>query len=153
MQQTVDWASYWVRKNPGFHEGEVNVYLQRYLNLFCLQPGDTIFMPLCGKAVDILWLSQQGFHVVGVELCAPAIESFFEESRLQYEKKNSEHFVIYRSSNITLYQGDFMNLTAQQLESCQLVYDRASIVAIESFNRSAYVHQMLEIVPEAFPCY
>ena len=151
MQQTVDWASYWVRKNPGFHEGEVNVYLQRYLSLFCLQPGDTIFMPLCGKAVDILWLSQQGFHVVGVELSASAIESFFEESGLQYEKKHSAHFAIYRSPNITLYQGNFMNLTAQQLEPCQLVYDRASIVAIESFNRSTYVDQMLEIVPGSVP--
>ena len=80
--------------------------------------------------MDILWLSQQGFHVLGVELSASAIESFFKESGLQFEKKQSANFVIYRSSKITLYQGNFMDLTAQQLESCQLVYDPKKISII-----------------------
>lgn len=108
-------------------------------------------MPLCGKAVDILWLSQQGFNVIGVELSSVAIESFFAESELEYEKKQVENFVVYKSPNITLYHGDFMHIQAQQLEACKLVYDRASIVAIESFNRAAYKAKMLEIIPAATP--
>ena len=151
MKQTVDWHSYWVRDKPGFHEGQVNAYLQRYLPLFNLAPGDTIFMPLCGKAVDILWLAQQGYRVIGVEFSAVAIEAFFAESKLSYEKSTSEHFSCYQSSNITLYQGDFMHLQKQQLADCRLIYDRASIVAIESFNRAAYVEQLLNINPKSVP--
>lgn len=151
MKQTVDWHKHWARKTPGFHEGQVNTYLKQYLPLFKLQPGDAIFMPLCGKAVDILWLSRQGFTVIGVELSKVAVESFFEESRLAFTREEAEGLTIYQAPNITLYQGDFMNLKRQHLASCKLVYDRASIVAIESFNRAAYKVKMLELVPAAIP--
>jgi len=151
MKQTVDWHSHWSRKTPGFHEGRVNTYLQRFLPLFKLRPADTIFMPLCGKAVDMLWLSQQGFNVVGVELSKVAVESFFEESGLEFEQQEAGEFTLYHSPGITLYQGDFMHLEPQTLSTCSLVYDRASIIAIESFNRAAYKSKMLELIPKATP--
>ncbi|MBT3722119.1 MAG: thiopurine S-methyltransferase [Gammaproteobacteria bacterium] len=151
MKQTVDWHSHWIRKSPGFHEGQVNSYLQQFLPLYNLQPGDTVFMPLCGKAVDILWLSQQGYHVIGVELSDVAIQSFFEESGIGFEKEELEKLVVYKAENITLYQGDYMNLQDKYLKNCKLVYDRASIVAIESFNRKTYKRKMLEIIPAATP--
>lgn len=151
MKQTVNWFNFWDRDKPGFHEGRVNAYLEQYLQLYDLKPGDTIFMPLCGKAVDILWLSQQEFKVIGVELSGVAIESFFNESGLDYEKTQAEHFVIYKTPYITLYHGDYMDLRSEQLASCALVYDRASIVAIESFNRSSYFRQMIDIIPQDIP--
>jgi len=151
MKQTVDWHSHWKSDKPGFHEGRVNDYLKQYLSLFELQTGDTVFIPLCGKAVDILWLARQGFNVIGVELSKVAVESFFEESSLEYERQQIGEFSIYTAKNITLYQGDYMQLQANQLVNCKLVYDRASIVAIESFNRAAYVAKMLELIPNATP--
>lgn len=151
MKQTVDWHSHWTKKSPGFHEGRVNAYLKQYLPLFKLQPGDTVFMPLCGKAVDILWLAEQGFRVVGVELSQVAVESFFEESGLGFKQREAGKLVLYEAPNIALYQGDFMHLEPQTLSTCKLVYDRASIVAIESFNRAAYKKKVLELVPAATP--
>ena len=151
MKQTVDWHSHWTKKSPGFHEGRVNAYLQQYLPVFRLQPGDTIFMPLCGKAVDILWLSEQGFKVVGIELSQVAVESFFQESGLEITQRETGKLMLYEAPNIALYQGDFMHLKPQTLSACKLVYDRASIVAIESFNRAAYKKKMLELVPASTP--
>ncbi len=151
MKQTIDWRSHWTRKTPGFHEGQVNAYLEKFLPLFDLAPGDTIFMPLCGKAVDILWLSQQGYRVIGVELSEVAVLSFFEESSIEFVKVQQENFSVYKAKNITLYQGDFMHIQAQHLADCKLVYDRASIVAIEPFNRQSYKHKMLQIIPAAIP--
>ncbi len=151
MKQTVDWHSYWVRERQGFHEGQVNTYLKRHLRLFDLTAGDTVFMPLCGKAVDILWLSQQGFNVIGVEISEIAIKSFFDESNLQYSHETAGHFTLYRSGPITLLQGDYMDLTAAHLMDCKLVYDRASIVAIEAFNRQSYVAKMQALLPAGTP--
>lgn len=151
MKQTVDWHRHWARPNPGFHEGQVNRYLLKYLPLFTLAEGATIFVPLCGKAVDILWLSQQGFKIIGVELSKVAVESFFEESKLDFTTQRDGEFTRYDADNITLYQGDFLHLQAQHLRNCTLVYDRASIVAIESFNRASYQHKMLQIIPSATP--
>ena len=151
MKQTVDWHRHWTRPNPGFHEGQVNRYLLKYLPLFTLAQGATIFVPLCGKAVDILWLSQQGFNVVGVELSQVAVESFFAESELDFSTRQEGEFMRYDAPNITIYQGDFLHLQPIHLERCALVYDRAAIVAIESFNRAAYQRKMMQIIPPATP--
>jgi thiopurine S-methyltransferase len=151
MKQTIDWARYWSENRLGFHEGQVNQYLQRYLRQFDCNPGDRIFMPLCGKAVDILWLSKQGFHVVGVEISEIAVEAFFSESGLEYTLQREAAFKVYRAANITLYCGDFMDLEPQHSVDCKLVYDRASIVAIEPFNRASYVEQLLGIIDAGIP--
>jgi thiopurine S-methyltransferase len=151
MKQTIDWHGFWSRERQGFHEGRVNRFLQRYLPEFGLQAGDAIFVPLCGKAVDMRWLAEQGHPVIGVELSPVAIESFFAESGLPYQRSKEGPFTVYRSINLTLYQGDYMQLEARQLEGCKLVYDRASLVAIEPFNRSSYVAQMRRILPPVTP--
>ena len=151
MKQTIDWHSHWTRKTPGFHEGQVNAYLEQFLPLFNLNLGDSIFMPLCGKAVDILWLSKQGYRVIGVELSEVAVLSFFEESNIEFEKVLQQDLTVYKAQNITLYQGDFMHIQPEYLTDCKLVYDRASIVAIEPFNRQSYKQKMLQIIPEGIP--
>lgn len=151
MKQTVDWHSYWTGKRPGFHEASVNVYLQQFLPRFDLQPQDGIFLPLCGKAHDIQWLAQQGLNVVGVELSEVAIKSFFEEWGISFDVSEENDFRVFRSHNITLYQGDYMNLKPEHLAHCKMVYDRASIVAIETFNRQSYVNQLLSIIPQKIP--
>lgn len=151
MKQTVDWSAFWEQDRLDFHQGQVNTYLEQYLPEFQLKPGDQVFMPLCGKAFDILWLTEQGFQVVGVELSQIAVEAFFSESGVAYEIDSGDRFNCYRSPNITLYQGDFMHLQAEQLTDCKLVYDRAAIVAIEAFNRPSYSEHMLQIIPAATP--
>ncbi|MDJ0833793.1 MAG: thiopurine S-methyltransferase [Gammaproteobacteria bacterium] len=151
MKQIVDWSAFWEQDRLDFHQGQVNIYLQRFLPQFELKPGDQIFMPLCGKAFDILWLAQQGYQVVGVELSPIAVESFFDESGLDYRLDKLGSFSRYRAPNITLYQGDFMHLQAEQLAACKLVYDRAAIVAIEDFNRPSYSQHMQQIIPPSTP--
>jgi len=151
MKQTVDWHSYWNANRLGFHEGRVNRYLESFLSLYDLNPGDTIFMPLCGKAVDILWLSQQGFKVIGIELSDIAVNAFFHESGLDYERESAGSLQRYYTDSITLFQGDYLQLQAQDLMDCKLVYDRAALVAIEAFNRQSYVNKMLDIIPRRTP--
>ena len=147
MKQTIDWHEFWSRDRQGFHEGRVNAYLSRHFPSFGLKPGEGVFVPLCGKAVDLRWLAEQGHPVTGVELSAVAIESFFAESELPYERSEEDGFTVYRSINITLYQGDYMELQPRHVDACRLIYDRASLVAIEDFNRPAYARQMQWILP------
>lgn len=148
MKQTVNWHDFWSKSgNPGFHENRVNRYLEEFLPEFDLDPGDTVFVPLCGKAVDMLWLAQQGFNVIGVELSEVAVKSFFAEPGLQYTVDEEEHFKVYSCANIRLYQGNFIHLTGSHVAACRLVYDRAAIVAIEKANRPLYVEHMMNILP------
>jgi thiopurine S-methyltransferase len=150
MEQKVNWHDFWSREgNPGFHEEEGNSYLKQFLPQFDLNPGDHIFLPLCGKTVDMLWLANQGFTVSGVELSEVAVKAFFEESELDYKVESMEDFNCYYSDKIRLYHGNFIDLKTWQLSSCKLVYDRAAMVAIEPDIRHLYSQHMLRIIPDA----
>ena len=142
------WLDRWKQDRIGFHESKVNAYLPRYLSRFNLVPGDTIFLPLCGKAIDIAWLAQRGFKVIGVELSEIAIEAFFAEQELQYQQFETDRFMLRKSGNISLIQGDYFELRKQDLPDCKMVYDRASLIAIDAVNRGAYAAHMRSIVPQ-----
>ena len=147
--QAKDWLDRWQKNNIGFHEGEVNSYLKQYIKDFNLNPGDRIFMPLCGKAHDIAWLAKQGFEVIGIELAGVAIKAFFDEFKMQYQQFESEHFILRRSGNIMLLEGDYFDLQAEDLEGCKLVFDRAALIAIDEANRNRYSQHMISITSSA----
>lgn len=147
MVDNQHWLDRWKENRIGFHETAVNRHLQKFLPQFQLSPGATLFLPLCGKAQDIAWLSNQGYTVIGIELSQIAVEAFFEEQGLEYQRATGDRFVTYQSGNITLLQGNFYDLRAEDLEHCVLVYDRAALIAIESPDRPRYYEHMASILP------
>ncbi|MDH3633500.1 MAG: thiopurine S-methyltransferase [Gammaproteobacteria bacterium] len=147
MVDNQHWLDRWKENRIGFHETAVNQYLKNYLPQLALPKGATVFMPLCGKALDINWLAQQGYEVIGIELSQLAVEAFFEENSLDYERVVSERFVIYTSGKIRLLQGDFFDLRNDDLSSCHFIYDRAALIAMELADRPRYYTHMISIIP------
>ncbi len=143
------WLDRWKQNRIGFHESTVNPRLRRYLPEFNLNPGEMIFLPLCGKTHDIAWLAQQGFQVVGIELSQIAIETFFAEHNLQYQQFESDRFLLRISGNIRLIQGDYFDLQQEDLSACKMVYDKAALIAIDASNRNRYCAHMQSILPKA----
>ncbi len=147
MVDNQHWLDRWKENRIGFHETTVNQYLINYLPQLALPDDAAVFLPLCGKAQDISWLAQRGYQVIGIELSQLAVEAFFAENSLDYERSDSERFGVYRSGNICLLQGDFFDLNTADLNGCRFVYDRAALIAMESPDRPRYYEHMLSIVP------
>ena len=147
MVDNQHWLDRWKENRIGFHETTVNRHLKNHLAQFALPATAAVFLPLCGKARDIAWLAQQGYQVTGIELSQLAIEAFFAENSLEFERFDTDRFAIYKSTNISLLQGDFFDLRSEDLGACQLVYDRAALIAMESPDRPRYLEHMLSIVP------
>jgi thiopurine S-methyltransferase len=147
MVDNQHWLDRWNENRIGFHEDGVNQHLQTWFPRLAPEPGGRVFLPLCGKALDIHWIAQQGYEVVGVELSQLAIEAFLEESGLAFERSESDGFKVYQSSGIRLLQGDFFDLRAHHLDGCKLVYDRAALIAMEQHDRPRYYEHMLSILP------
>lgn len=145
--QNEDWLDRWQKNHIGFHQGSVNTHLEKHINDFNLNPGDRIFMPLCGKAHDIAWLAKQGFEVIGIEIAGIAIESFFSEFKMQYQQFQSDKFILRRSGNIMLLEGDYFDLQSDDLAECKLVYDRAALIAMDEVSRARYSTHMQSITP------
>jgi thiopurine S-methyltransferase len=138
------WLNAWKDNNIRFHADEVNPVLLRHYSHLNLKNDDLVFVPLCGKSVDMPWMVEQGQEVLGVELSPIAIESFFKEQNLKFVQSKKDKFTQYKSENIELLLGNYFNLTATDLSKVKAVYDRAALVALPKDVRKKYIQLMEE---------
>jgi thiopurine S-methyltransferase len=137
----VDWLQRWQENKIGWHKNEINARLIKFLSQLNLNVGGTIFVPLCGKSLDMLYLAEQGFKVVGVEISKKAIIDFFTENNIPYQQQN-DNFI---SENISIINKSFFELTATDLSGVKAVYDRASLVALDKPTRQTYAQHLAAI--------
>jgi thiopurine S-methyltransferase len=131
------WKKAWNEGKTNFHLKTVHEKLAEHFSKLNAKPGQRVLVPLCGKTKDLLWLKAQGLRVHGVELHAQAVEEFFAENGLgPVERTRDQDFSRYSHGDIEVSCGDFFKL--KQDGSYDLVYDRASLVALPSSMRAGY---------------
>lgn len=145
------WLERWQRKEIGFHQDEINVHLQEYWNGLQLPAGGEVFVPLCGKSRDMLWLRAQGHRVLGVELSPLAVEDFFLENELKPQVRSAGAFDCWSCDGVSILCGDFFDLEAADLKAVAGVYDRASLVALPQEMRQRYAQHLQRILPAGTP--
>ena len=143
------WLEKWRNGQIGFHRTKVHSRLAQFFDQFNLKEREKVFLPLCGKTLDIAWLLEREVHVVGVELSLIAVEQLFEELRIEPEVTVQRNFQVYRSESLTIYHGDFFNLTSNELKGVKGIYDRASMVALPMEMRRRYAAHLIEITHAA----
>jgi thiopurine S-methyltransferase len=103
-----------------------------------------VFVPLCGKTVDLAYLTTLADEVVGVEGIRLALEQFAEEQpqlNISLETTIKDGFEKFQGDKIALLKGDYFELDATKTDGkFDFIYDRASMVAIEPKLREAYVN-------------
>ena len=142
------WLERWQKNEIGFHQAEHNKLLLDFWPRLGLDPGDPVFVPLCGKSLDMRWLEAAGHPVVGVELARIAVETFFAEGGEEPNRSVVDRFGCYAGCGTTIYQGDFFDLTAPLLEGVKGIFDRGALVALPPDMRFRYVDHLLRIVPD-----
>lgn len=140
------WHERWENRQIGFHRDDVHPYLSKFWPDLHVASGSRVFVPLCGKSNDLLWLRAQGHEVVGVEASLIAVKDFFAENGLVPSIRLSESFQIYECGGIRLYCGDYFDLSAADLAGVSAVYDRAALVALPPEMRGAYAHHLLSLL-------
>lgn len=141
------WHERWENNQIGFHQQTINSYLQEFWPCLATPVGSEVFVPLCGKSRDMLWLRAEGYKVLGIELSPIAVQDFFAENDLQPQITMEGAFERWQADGLTILLGDFFALTAEQLSQCQSVYDRASLIALPPDMRSRYVEHLRTIMP------
>lgn len=145
------WHQMWHSGQVGFHQSDINQFLQKEWQQLGLQGQETVLVPLCGKTLDMLWLKQLGHSVVGVELSEAALQSFLETHQLTGTPTSHPHFCGYEVAGLTLYCGDFFHLSATDCQSIGAVYDRAALIALPEAMRQDYVAHLKSILPQTQP--
>jgi len=149
MDENNVWLERWKKREIGFDQGEVNSFMMKYFSSLKLKEGSRIFVPLCGKTIDIAWLLEQGYEVVGVELSEQAIVELFDAMNVVPSITSVGEHVMYTSQGITLYVGDIFQLTPQILGQIDAIYDRASLVALTMNLREKYTKHLRMITNNA----
>jgi thiopurine S-methyltransferase len=141
------WHERWEQGQIGFHQQAINGYLTAHWEELGLAPGVPVFVPLCGKSLDMLWLREQGHPVFGIELSRKAVEAFFHENEIEPSVNETERFVEYSSEQLTLFAGDYFQLTTRDLGQIHAVFDRAALIALPPAMRADYVRHMAGLLP------
>ncbi len=143
------WLERWQKNEIGFHQAEINFHLQKFWAQ--LGVSGQVLVPLCGKSRDMLWLRAQGHQVLGVEISALAVQSFFTENELQPTLTRDGAFERWDSDGLTLLCGDFFDLNAAQLGAVAGVYDRAALIALPAELRQRYARHLCQLLPPSAP--
>jgi thiopurine S-methyltransferase len=143
------WLKRWQNNEIGFHQSETNPLLVAFFKDLRLDRDDRVFVPLCGKTLDIFWLLSRGYRVTGVELSELAIVQLFEELGVAPQVSDAGKHKLYSATNIDVFVGDFFELSADVLGPADAIYDRAALVALPEDMRKRYTKHLTAITDNA----
>lgn len=154
------WHKRWQEKRIGFNQSAVNPLLTEYIDHLDLAVGSRIFVPLCGKSIDMVWLAAQGYDVVGVELVETAVQEFFAEQNIQpivSQHVENPDIKCYQGQlvdgdeqrTITLWAADIFALTSTDLGTIDAIYDKAALIALPADMRPDYSEQIRKVSDNA----
>ncbi len=143
------WHERWEHNQIGFHQAEINSYLQAFWGHMPVPVGSRIFVPLCGKSRDMLWLRSQDLQVLGVEISPIAVHDFFAENALEPIVTQHGAFERWECDGLVILLGDFFQLSAADVADCAGVFDRASLIALPPEMRHRYAQHLMHILPPA----
>ena len=143
------WLQKWENNNIAFHRSEANPVLVKYFKEIASVQGNRVFVPLCGKTLDIAWLLSHGYRVAGAELIEMAIEQLFAELGMEPTISGVGGVKHYRAKNIDIFVGDIFNVSSKILGPVDAIYDRAALVALPEEIRNRYTSHLMEITDKA----
>jgi thiopurine S-methyltransferase len=147
------WNDRWQRGDIGFHQLDVHDLLVGRWLVLGLAAGTEIFVPLCGKSLDMVWLAEQGHRVRGVELSEVAVDAFFDERGLVPAIETAHGFTVKRAGPYEIWCGDFFHLPHEVVAGAAAVYDRASLVAFPPESQPRYAEKLTELTPATAPIF
>ena len=144
MKDPEFWHSKWASNQIGFHLDDVNPLLIEHWHRTEPKREDKIFVPLCGKSEDLVWLATKHNQVHGVELSSLAVRSFFAEHfYTPLVIQLNAHHELYQFDELSIYTGDYFTAP---VETYDIVYDRAALVALPEEMRKEYVERLKSLL-------
>ncbi|KAK3091731.1 hypothetical protein FSP39_022238 [Pinctada imbricata] len=148
-----DWDVRWHDRKIGFHKNTIHPLLDKHVEkLIAGRTNIKIFFPLCGKAIDMKWLSDKGHTVIGVEGSEMAIQEFFQEQNMKFNTVDvpsiGGKLFTSEDNKIRLYCADFYLFNSELEGKVDAVWDRGAMVAINRCDRPKYVSTMKPLISE-----
>lgn len=132
------WHERWETGQIGFHQRAVHPFLARWWRSLGVPADSRVYVPLCGKSLDMVWLAERGHRVIGSELIPEAISQFFNEVGLVPTTVGRGEYRHHAAGAYEILEGDALGLTTAEVGPVQAAYDRAALVALPPEMRRDY---------------
>lgn len=139
------WHNRWQTNQTGWHERAVNPLLTAHFPSLNVPLGGRVFVPLCGKSLDLGWLLSRGYAVAGAELSELAVTQLFAELGMEPSISNIGKLKRFHGEKIDIFVGDIFDLSREILGPVDAVYDRAALVALPETIRPRYTAHLKTI--------
>ncbi|WP_165311156.1 thiopurine S-methyltransferase [Vibrio ziniensis] len=144
MKDPEFWHSKWASNQIGFHLDDVNPLLMDHWHKTEPKKEEKVFVPLCGKSEDLVWLATKHDEVHGVELSTIAVRSFFAEHfYTPLVIQVNGHHELYQFDELSIYTGDYFTAPVGTYD---IVYDRAALIALPEEMRKEYVERLKSLL-------
>ena len=120
--KTVDWEQAYQNRKTGWDRGEISLNLIYWLEQQQLEPC-RLLVPGCGNGYEVLYLAQQGFDVVAIDIAPTAVNNL--------KKALKEHQL---KAEVIL--ADFFNW--QPTTPFDVIYEQTSLCALAPKQWQAY---------------
>jgi thiopurine S-methyltransferase len=137
------WMNYWETDKVTWQAPVVSPWLERHLGeLVGNGSPKVVFVPLCGKSLDMKYLLDAGHCVIGADCSGIACIDFFTENNISgYVREtvavpngeNGQDVIVRHRSTVvplTLYEGNIFRLTREIVGPVDCILDRAALVAL-----------------------
>jgi len=149
------WDKRWLVRDPEWQLPQVHPDLLKHeKELFDGHENIRVFVPLCGKTIDMKWFADKGCKVVGVEFCNFPIKKFFESNFIEYKvtdvksKKTGKTYTVYQSidGSIRIYNCDIFEFTSDVEGQFDIIWDRGSFTSIQKAGVDKYAKLMTSLM-------
>lgn len=154
--ETEYWQKKWQSNDIAFHQHDFHPFLVNHFETLALAEKARVFVPLCGKTLDMVWLMSKGYQVIGVELVESAIVQLFDELNITPSIGIEGNLKRYSGPNIDVFVGDIFALTTDLTGTIDAVYDRAALVALPADMRtqySSFITALTNRAPQLLICF
>ena len=143
------WNDRWRQGQIGFHLGRPHDWLVAAEHRF--PAGSRVYVPLCGKTVDLVWLRDRGHEVIGCEFVTSAVQDFLREQGLSARTErlgsNGSDYECHRTPGLSVFRGDALRLDPALVGGpVDVIFDRAALVALDPACRKRYVESLHRIL-------
>ena len=101
-----EWEARWNEDRIGCHISRPNPFLLRYWEHLEEVHPSRCFLPLCGKSVDLVWISERVETVVGVELFKKVVQDFFIEHQIVPDFTETPPFPTFSHDGLIIQLGE-----------------------------------------------
>lgn len=150
--QPAFWEARWKEGRTGWHRDRPQPWLVAERDWFLAArsggAAPRVLVPLCGKSVDLPWLSAQGAHVVGIDVAAPAREELARAHALDFAARSgpAPPFAVHVAGTLEFWCGDLFALDPLVHGRFDAILDRAALIALPRARRADYARTLCRVL-------